>query len=95
MTFQAGTAGQKILEEDLPMMASPIHIEHCIDLLRQSLMCQADTTIEISEHGGVTGFGTKHQCRDFDQLVRWTSKWETFQQKPRNHTRQMGHVHDS
>ncbi|KAI1203724.1 S-adenosyl-L-methionine-dependent methyltransferase [Nemania serpens] len=37
------------------------HIRHCIDLLRQSLMCNADLTVELKneELGGVTGFGTR------------------------------------
>lgn len=69
--------------EELPMMASPPHIRHCIDLIRQSLMCQPDLTVEVKNVslGGVTGFGTTHLCRSWDQLVEWTSRWETF-----NHT---------
>lgn len=45
-------------------------------------MCLPDTTIEVKdeEAGGVKGFGTEHLCRDWDQLLRWTSKWETFGQ---------------
>lgn len=45
-------------------------------------MCQPDTTIEAKddEKGGVTGFGTEHQCRDWDQLVRWTTEWQTYGQ---------------
>jgi hypothetical protein len=56
------------------------HIRHCIDLLRQSLMCRPDLTIEIKneELGGVTGFGTEHECRDWEQLQLWTSRWEDY-----------------
>lgn len=61
--------------------SSDAHVRHCIDLLRQTLMCMSDTTIEVVEkvsNGdvGVRGFGTKHMCKDFDQLKEWTSQWE-------------------
>ena len=60
-------------------------MRHCIDLLRQSLMCQPDTTIEVVNKtlGGVTGFGTEHRCRDWRQLVEWTSQWEGYDRDPR------------
>lgn len=69
-------------DEEMPMMSSPPHIRHCIDLLRRALMCQPDTTVEVKDEvtGGVKGFGTEHQCKDWDQLVRWTRKWETYKQ---------------
>ncbi|KAI0448080.1 S-adenosyl-L-methionine-dependent methyltransferase [Xylaria telfairii] len=56
---QAGTrrprTGRALQEHSLG------HIRHCIDLLRQSLMCNADLTVELKneELGGVTGFGTR------------------------------------
>lgn len=76
--------GRKMAEEDFPFMSSPAHIRHCIDLLRQSLMCQPDTTIEVKdkEIGGVTGFGTEHQCREWDQLIEWTRRWQIYEQDP-------------
>ncbi|PQE27914.1 Tat pathway signal sequence protein [Rutstroemia sp. NJR-2017a BBW] len=57
------------------------HIRHCLEYIRQSLICSADTTIELAEKAaegkvGVRGFGTEHICRDFHQLVEWTSHWE-------------------
>ena len=43
-------------------------------------MCQADTTIEIVDEtvGGVTGFGTQHQCKDWDQLIDWLGNWQAW-----------------
>jgi hypothetical protein len=75
--------GKQMNETDLPYHASGPHIRHCIDLLRNVLMCQPDLTLEVKneELGGVTGFGTEHQCLDWRGLVDWTSKWETFEQK--------------
>jgi len=55
---------------------SPVHIRHCIDYIRQSLMCYADTTIEEKDDkiNGVRGFGTLHECRDWRDLVKWTEE---------------------
>ncbi|KAI0886275.1 uncharacterized protein GGS22DRAFT_199562 [Annulohypoxylon maeteangense] len=54
------------------------HIRHCIDLLRQSLMCNADLVIELKneELGGVTGFGTMHRCVDWPGLLEWIRPYE-------------------
>ncbi|KAI0432346.1 hypothetical protein F5Y09DRAFT_301917 [Xylaria sp. FL1042] len=79
-SHKAAVHGEKINEVDLPKDLQPHHVQHCIDLLRQTLMCHADTTLEVAdEAGGVDGFRTKHQCRSWEQLVQWTSaqqmKW--------------------
>jgi hypothetical protein len=56
-------------------------MSHCIDLLRQSLMCQPDLTVEVKDElGGVTGFGTVHQCKDWGQFMGWMEEWETYGQ---------------
>ncbi|KAI3554524.1 hypothetical protein CABS03_07786 [Colletotrichum abscissum] len=49
------------------------HVGHCFDLLRQAIMCRPDLTVEIlePEFGGVTGFGTKHQCVNWQELMNW------------------------
>lgn len=52
------------------------HIRHCIDYLRQSLMCHADTNLEpIIRDMGVSGFGTEKQCRNFSRLAEWVDIW--------------------
>lgn len=58
---------------------SPDHMMHCFDYLRQSLMCASDETLEILQTGpygtkiaSVDGWGTQHQCRDFESLATWT-----------------------
>ncbi|KAK4233593.1 hypothetical protein C8A03DRAFT_19366, partial [Achaetomium macrosporum] len=51
---------------------------HCLDYLRQSLMCNADVTLEDLDFGegkalgSVTGWGTQHMCRDWERLRYWT-----------------------
>jgi hypothetical protein len=70
----------KIIDDDeIPEVSTPSHVRHCIELLRQALICQPDLTLELKDelHGGVQGFGTEHQCEDWDELMDFTSKWET------------------
>ncbi|KAH8726601.1 hypothetical protein GQ44DRAFT_738756 [Phaeosphaeriaceae sp. PMI808] len=80
--FSIASEGKGMEGTEIPFHASPRHIRHCIDLLRNVLMCQPDLTLEVKddELGGVTGFGTEHQCVNWNQLVDWTSQWETYQQ---------------
>ena len=51
-------------------------MRHCIDLLRQALMCHGDTTLEVVDEAinGVHGFRVEHQCKDWEQLKQWTSE---------------------
>ena len=71
--------GSGMTQSDPEGMASPSHIRHCLDLLRQSLMCYIDTTIEIQDPGtrGVHGFGVQHQCQDWDQLTKLVDGWQS------------------
>ena len=61
-------------------------MRHCIDLLRQALMCHGDTTLEVvdEEINGVHGFRVEHQCIDWEQLKLWTSE-----QQARQHVEQI------
>ncbi|KAH8901283.1 hypothetical protein GQ53DRAFT_607631, partial [Thozetella sp. PMI_491] len=53
------------------------HIEHCIDTIRQSIMCHSDITPLVYQwdetqkrmriHGNVV-----HSCRDFDSIRDWS-----------------------
>ena len=56
----------------------PRHVRHCLDYLRQAIMCHADTNIEpvIPELGGAKGFGVGHRCRNYDELMGWIMQWE-------------------
>jgi hypothetical protein len=52
--------------ETLP--AKVDHIFHCIDYLRQTVLCNADTTVEGQSHSAAThidGYGPLHQCRSW------------------------------
>jgi len=59
-------------------------------------MCVPDLTVEIKNEtlGGVTGFGTVHQCRDWSQLMGWMEEWQDVgapKHAPMGH--QHGHGH--
>ncbi|OKL64633.1 hypothetical protein UA08_00947 [Talaromyces atroroseus] len=53
-----------------------LHVDHCIDILRQNIMCTGDTS--VITHNWVQGyqfpypnFNTQHKCRNFDKIVEW------------------------
>jgi hypothetical protein len=49
-------------------------VKHCFEYLRQALICNADTTLEGLEedNSGVNGWGTMHQCCNFNAVLEWT-----------------------
>ncbi|KAJ8130700.1 hypothetical protein O1611_g2926 [Lasiodiplodia mahajangana] len=53
------------------------HIRHCIDYIRQSIMCHADTNLEPVnfELGGVTGFNSTRRYRNMDKVKEWAERW--------------------
>ncbi|KAK1982133.1 hypothetical protein LZ30DRAFT_656227 [Colletotrichum cereale] len=52
-----------------------IHIDHCLEALRISIMCFADVTPLLIRLGGPAGaradFNTHHKCRDFKKIENW------------------------
>ncbi|KAI8193446.1 hypothetical protein CCHR01_12062 [Colletotrichum chrysophilum] len=52
-----------------------IHVDHCLEALRISLMCFADVTPLMVRIGGPAGaradFNTHHKCRNFDKISDW------------------------
>ena len=66
------------LREDIPEMYER-HYEHCVDYIRQYLMCKFDTTIMpfnwVLDHQNPTPNGnTIHKCVDWDHLQKWLQK---------------------
>ncbi|KAH6662835.1 hypothetical protein B0J14DRAFT_452874, partial [Halenospora varia] len=52
------------------------HIDHCIDILRQSLMCHSDVEVATynwrkTQHNPFPDLGVQKVCRDFDALMKW------------------------
>lgn len=57
------------------------HSLYCIEFLRQSTMCHADTTVEAKDDQfkGVVGFGITHECQDLGEMVRWVDERNKIQ----------------
>ncbi|KAL8628043.1 hypothetical protein Q9189_006252 [Teloschistes chrysophthalmus] len=51
------------------------HINHCLDGLRQDIMCNADDTPRYSGMGQLrgTGVGQYRMCKDWTQLEQWAN----------------------
>jgi hypothetical protein len=58
----------------------PIHVGHCVDSLRQALMCNADTSTYVWQptpggKGSINTFtNTQHMCVDFAALRDWAGQ---------------------
>lgn len=65
-------------EGEMGMGMEEAHVRHCVDLLRQSLMCNADMTFEVRDEdaGGMHGFGVRHVCRDWGGLNELMEGWQ-------------------
>ncbi|KAF2736291.1 hypothetical protein EJ04DRAFT_490041 [Polyplosphaeria fusca] len=55
----------------------PSHILHCLDTIRQDLMCHADDTPmpTVNERHKI-GDGQPRKCKNWDALVKWTQEPE-------------------
>jgi len=55
------------------------HVDHCVDYLRQFIMCAGDVTPVTSNwvqthHSPHPDFNTLHKCRNFDKLLEWVEE---------------------
>lgn len=50
------------------------HVVHCLDMIRQTLMCNMDTTLMWLHDPDTFADGQLHVCRDFWQLHHWASQ---------------------
>ncbi|ORY17949.1 hypothetical protein BCR34DRAFT_473967 [Clohesyomyces aquaticus] len=59
------------------------HVTHCLDILRQQLMCVVDVgvlgqvwyQVEGEDHPTpFTDFNTKHKCRDYEAVQKWAEE---------------------
>jgi hypothetical protein len=55
------------------------HLDHCADMLRQKLMCDADANVVtynwIKKHlAPKPNFNVQHQCRDYERLLQITAQ---------------------
>lgn len=69
VAFFAARKGQPLEE----VGTNEEHIKHCIDILRQYVMCYADTTTEGVNR--TSGYGVPRECRDWNQIKASTDGW--------------------
>ncbi|EFX06675.1 hypothetical protein CMQ_6996 [Grosmannia clavigera kw1407] len=51
-----------------------LHRDHCLDFIRQGIMCAGDSTFEPVTKTGINGMGVTHKCRSFDKMYSWAYK---------------------
>ena len=57
-----------------------MHVDHCIEALRLSLMCHGDTTPYFvmtdptAPQGMRADFSPHHKCRNFEKIREWTKE---------------------
>ncbi|KAG2032710.1 hypothetical protein BDR03DRAFT_1094767 [Suillus americanus] len=79
--------GDHYLADDPDFILSPdgwrIHLDHCIEFLRQIIMCRSDVTMVT--HDWVEGlddpypnFNVPHQCRDFEKILDWVDDHRVY-----------------
>ncbi|OTB03150.1 hypothetical protein M426DRAFT_321953 [Hypoxylon sp. CI-4A] len=69
--YQQGYAGVELSEEVAH------HSSHCFDYIRQSIMCAGDTNLEGETETG-PGWGSKHECVDYDAMLAWANDHSTM-----------------
>jgi hypothetical protein len=69
-------AGDPLLNSTGILM-EPSHVRHCFDYLRQTIMCAADTNLEVLDRDtrATDGWGQERVCRDYQSVFDWADKW--------------------
>lgn len=50
------------------------HTMHCLDVLRQKLVCAADDTLMARSGDAAPGEGAIRECKNFEALKSWASR---------------------
>ncbi|OJJ67982.1 hypothetical protein ASPBRDRAFT_660526 [Aspergillus brasiliensis CBS 101740] len=58
---------------------TPMHIEHCIDNLRQNIMCKADIALltftwDPSDRAPKPNFVVEHECANWEKVDKWAEE---------------------
>jgi len=53
---------------DYPADEVEYHRDHCIDYIRQAIMCAGDASLEPLTKVGIHGMGATHLCRNYDRM---------------------------
>jgi hypothetical protein len=57
--------------------------DHCIEMLRQNIMCRGDGTMitydwMMGRNNPFPDFNVPHQCRNFDKVLDWVEEHRVF-----------------
>ncbi|KZT21625.1 hypothetical protein NEOLEDRAFT_1139244 [Neolentinus lepideus HHB14362 ss-1] len=50
------------------------HVQHCLNYLRQMILCRADVQLEPVMEDGSVAWGRERTCRNREELYSWLSK---------------------
>lgn len=56
------------------------HVTHCLDSLRQAVLCKVDSTLLYTKDAKVFGDGQVHACHDWTSLVQWAENHALVQE---------------
>ena len=68
-----------------------LHVSHCIDILRQQLMCNADVGVfgqvwyranPGDDPAAFVDFNTNHKCRNYDDIRKWAGERQLPENPP-------------
>ncbi|KAL2859642.1 hypothetical protein BJX68DRAFT_262065 [Aspergillus pseudodeflectus] len=73
--FKADTDDPRL--NNTGILMEPSHVRHCFDYLRQTIMCAADTNLEVLDRDtrATDGWGQERVCRDYQSVFDWADKW--------------------
>ncbi|KAF1969963.1 hypothetical protein BU23DRAFT_475151, partial [Bimuria novae-zelandiae CBS 107.79] len=56
---------------------APFHVRHCFDYLRQTIMCHADTNLEVLDPVNHTtnGWNQDKVCRNYEMVNAFAERW--------------------
>lgn len=62
------------------------HVDHCIDMLRQVVSCNADVGLVtfnwVKGFGLTPDFSTQHKCRKLDNIIKWVDTHQSASGPP-------------
>ncbi|KAJ9152067.1 Tat pathway signal sequence [Pleurostoma richardsiae] len=88
--YYKALGGGAFKNEDYVLQA---HITHCLDTLRQQLMCVVDVGVlgqiwwDTTYPKAFPDFNTKHNCRDFDKVRKWAEEHQGPEHPPEDYLR--------
>ncbi|KAH9215776.1 hypothetical protein DL95DRAFT_388397 [Leptodontidium sp. 2 PMI_412] len=69
------------------------HVSHCLDIIRQQLMCTPDTGLlgqiwwDREYPQAFVDFNTEHKCKDFEGIRRWAEERQIPEETPEDFLR--------